>query len=102
MKLQSMKNSFSFFTYCVFCFTVIVIYSCKWSLQAGQDKSCTELQKWSKDVVNHFWYVCKTANNMDEFMVCNVFKKKSYNVKTQRIILIHFVNEFNTLWLFCK
>eukprot|EP00105_Crassostrea_gigas_P017838 XP_011435768.1 PREDICTED: uncharacterized protein LOC105334131 [Crassostrea gigas] len=44
-------------------------------LAAGQDKSCTELQKWSKDVVNHFWYVCKAANNMDEFMVCNVFKK---------------------------
>nr|XP_034315406.1 LOW QUALITY PROTEIN: uncharacterized protein LOC105340464 [Crassostrea gigas] len=36
-------------------------------LSAGQEKNCKELQKWSKDVVNHFWYVCK-ADNMDEFL----------------------------------
>lgn len=37
--------------------------------QAGQDKNCRELQKWSKDIVNHFWYTCKIANDLDEFMV---------------------------------
>lgn len=84
------------------CCFVSVIYSCKWFLHAGQDKSCTKLQKWSKDIVNHFWYACKTANSMDEFMVCIMYLKKSFNVKTQRIILIHLVNAFNILRLFCK
>ena len=35
---------------------------------AGQEKIAEMVERlW----VNHFWYVCKTANNMDEFMVCN-------------------------------
>ncbi|XP_061191774.1 uncharacterized protein LOC133200021 [Saccostrea echinata] len=37
-------------------------------ISAGQEKSCKDLQKWSKDIVNHFWYICKTANILDEFM----------------------------------
>lgn len=37
-------------------------------IAAGQDKNCRELQKWSKDIVNHFWYTCKIANDLDEFM----------------------------------
>ncbi|XP_022339797.1 uncharacterized protein LOC111134747 [Crassostrea virginica] len=37
-------------------------------ISAGQEKNCRELQTWSKDIVNHFWYTCKTADNLDEFM----------------------------------
>uniref|UniRef100_A0A8W8M4P9 Uncharacterized protein n=1 Tax=Magallana gigas TaxID=29159 RepID=A0A8W8M4P9_MAGGI len=37
-------------------------------ISAGQDKNCRELLKWSKDIVNHFWYTCKIANDLDEFM----------------------------------
>lgn len=105
MKLQSMKNSFSFFICCVFCCTVSVIYSCKCFLQAGQDKSCTELQKWSKDIVNHFWYVCKTANSMDEFMVSNVFKKTKelywYILLMRLILCVYSVNENKCIFLKC-
>uniref|UniRef100_A0A8W8NTY8 Uncharacterized protein n=1 Tax=Magallana gigas TaxID=29159 RepID=A0A8W8NTY8_MAGGI len=47
----------------------------KW---AGQDKNCRELQKWSKDIVNHFWYTCKIANDLDEFMgIWAVYRARS-------------------------
>uniref|UniRef100_A0A8W8LWK6 Uncharacterized protein n=1 Tax=Magallana gigas TaxID=29159 RepID=A0A8W8LWK6_MAGGI len=51
---------------------------------AEQDKSCTKLQKWSKDIVNHFWYACKTANSMDEFMnrKCQDISGKSQDILT--------------------
>lgn len=47
-------------------FEILIFY---FTSQAGQDKNCRELQKWSKDIVNHFWYTCKIANDLDEFMV---------------------------------
>lgn len=50
--------------------SLIFLKSGDFNLQAGQEKNCRELQTWSKDIVNHFWYTCKTADNLDEFMVC--------------------------------
>ncbi|XP_014670470.1 PREDICTED: uncharacterized protein LOC106811400 [Priapulus caudatus] len=37
-------------------------------LAAGQQKGCAALQEWSKDIVNHFWFVCQTAQSYDEFV----------------------------------
>ncbi|XP_069107077.1 uncharacterized protein [Argopecten irradians] len=37
-------------------------------IAAGQDKQCRPLQKWSRHVVNHFWYVCQNASTKDEFI----------------------------------
>ncbi|CAM4574040.1 unnamed protein product [Leuciscus chuanchicus] len=34
---------------------------------AGQQRGCTILQMWSKDICNHFWYCCKTADTCEDF-----------------------------------
>ncbi|CAH1243083.1 Hypp7037 [Branchiostoma lanceolatum] len=34
---------------------------------AGQEKSCTDLKQWTRDVVNHFWWCCKKAKTYEEF-----------------------------------
>ncbi|XP_073711935.1 uncharacterized protein [Misgurnus anguillicaudatus] len=34
---------------------------------AGQQKDCTILQSWNKDICNHFWYCCKVADTYDDF-----------------------------------
>ncbi|XP_065133775.1 uncharacterized protein [Paramisgurnus dabryanus] len=34
---------------------------------AGQQRGCTILQMWSKDICNHFWYCCKTADTYEDF-----------------------------------
>lgn len=36
---------------------------------AGQNKECRELLEWSRDIVNHFWYSCSYATDVDSFMV---------------------------------
>ncbi|KAK3108054.1 hypothetical protein FSP39_000283 [Pinctada imbricata] len=38
--------------------------------EAGQEKTCKDLQQWNQDIVNHFWHCCKTANTYEEFLVC--------------------------------
>ncbi|XP_062379106.1 uncharacterized protein LOC134067711 isoform X2 [Sardina pilchardus] len=35
---------------------------------AGQQKGCSDLLTWSKDVCNHFWHCCKTTSCYEEFM----------------------------------
>ncbi|XP_052395616.1 uncharacterized protein LOC127943302 [Carassius gibelio] len=35
---------------------------------AGQQKGCAILQMWNKDICNHFWYCCKTADTYEEFI----------------------------------
>ncbi|XP_035671511.1 uncharacterized protein LOC118412627 [Branchiostoma floridae] len=37
-------------------------------VKAGDEKGCTDLKPWSKDIVNHFWHACKKANTYEEFM----------------------------------
>uniref|UniRef100_A0A672JA34 Uncharacterized protein n=1 Tax=Salarias fasciatus TaxID=181472 RepID=A0A672JA34_SALFA len=39
---------------------------------AGQVKGQTEILPWLKDIVNHFWFCCKEAQNMERFMVCTL------------------------------
>ncbi|XP_013884308.1 uncharacterized protein LOC106532736, partial [Austrofundulus limnaeus] len=34
---------------------------------AGQQRGCSILLQWNKDICNHFWFCCKTAENYDEF-----------------------------------
>lgn len=34
---------------------------------AGQLWGCSILLQWNKDICNHFWYCCKTAENYDDF-----------------------------------
>ncbi|XP_059917444.1 uncharacterized protein LOC132464840 [Gadus macrocephalus] len=34
---------------------------------AGLRKGCSILLTWSKEICNHFWYCCKTAQNIDQF-----------------------------------
>ncbi|KAI4820799.1 hypothetical protein KUCAC02_028766 [Chaenocephalus aceratus] len=36
-------------------------------LTAGQQKGCSILQMWNKDICNHFWYCCKTAHHYEDF-----------------------------------
>ncbi|XP_065109924.1 uncharacterized protein [Paramisgurnus dabryanus] len=36
-------------------------------LAASQQKQCSILLLWSKDICNHFWYCCKMADNYDTF-----------------------------------
>ncbi|KAK5876300.1 hypothetical protein CesoFtcFv8_025667 [Champsocephalus esox] len=36
-------------------------------LTAGQQKGCSILQMWNKDICNHFWYCCKTADHYEDF-----------------------------------
>ena len=36
---------------------------------AGQNKECRGLLEWSRDVINHFWYSCSCATDVDSFMV---------------------------------
>lgn len=42
-------------------------------IQAGQQKGCAILQMWNKDICNHFWYCCKTADTYEEFIVSIFF-----------------------------
>ncbi|KAK0142690.1 hypothetical protein N1851_019380 [Merluccius polli] len=35
--------------------------------KAGQQKGCSILLIWSKDICNHFWFCCKMAATYDEF-----------------------------------
>ncbi|XP_059400179.1 uncharacterized protein LOC132131987 [Carassius carassius] len=35
---------------------------------AGQQKGCAILQMWNKDICNHFWDCCKTADTYEEFI----------------------------------
>ncbi|XP_062581910.1 uncharacterized protein LOC134243692 [Saccostrea cucullata] len=35
---------------------------------AGQAKECRSLIDWSKDIVNHFWYTCSSATDVDSFL----------------------------------
>nr|XP_022301675.1 uncharacterized protein LOC111109742 [Crassostrea virginica] len=35
---------------------------------AGQNKECRGLLEWSRDVINHFWYSCSCATDVDSFM----------------------------------
>jgi len=37
--------------------------------QAAQVKELSVLLLWLKDIVNHFWWCCKTAESYDEFLV---------------------------------
>ncbi|KAM4584545.1 uncharacterized protein PAE49_004061 isoform 2-T2 [Odontesthes bonariensis] len=34
---------------------------------AGQQKGCSILLQWSKDICNHFWFCCKSVDSYDEF-----------------------------------
>ncbi|KAK7877301.1 hypothetical protein WMY93_031993 [Mugilogobius chulae] len=43
-------------------------------LQAGRTKECSLLLRWARDITNHFWYCCKTAETYEEFMVCCVLQ----------------------------
>lgn len=38
-------------------------------LQAGQQRGCKELLNWTKDICNHFWHCCKSAETYEEFFV---------------------------------
>uniref|UniRef100_A0A8W8NY15 Uncharacterized protein n=1 Tax=Magallana gigas TaxID=29159 RepID=A0A8W8NY15_MAGGI len=73
------------------CSTVIgeVVRHGHCTLLAGQEKNCKELQKWSKDEVNHFWYVCKAANNMDEFL--GMWAGGSCHTVTVVSVLMHMI-----------
>ncbi|XP_078031471.1 uncharacterized protein LOC144467044 isoform X1 [Epinephelus lanceolatus] len=35
---------------------------------AGQHKGCEELLDWTRDICNHFWHCCKSADTYDEFI----------------------------------
>ena len=37
--------------------------------QAAQVKELSVLLLWLKDIVNHFWWCCKTADSYEEFLV---------------------------------
>ncbi|XP_077978404.1 uncharacterized protein LOC144433886 [Glandiceps talaboti] len=37
-------------------------------IKAGQNKECKPLLKWSRHIVNHFWYCCKKATTYEEFL----------------------------------
>lgn len=38
------------------------------SKNAGQQKDCSLLLDWNKDICNHFWHCCKVSGNYEEFM----------------------------------
>ncbi|KAK1874899.1 tRNA (uracil-5-)-methyltransferase like A [Dissostichus eleginoides] len=38
-------------------------------LTAGQQKGCSILEMWNKDICNHFWYCCKTADHYEDFFI---------------------------------
>lgn len=42
--------------------------------KAGQLSGQKILLKWTKDIVNHFWFCCKTAETDGHFRVSNTFK----------------------------
>ncbi|KAK5909301.1 hypothetical protein CesoFtcFv8_003245 [Champsocephalus esox] len=35
-------------------------------LTAGQQKRCSIIQMWNKDICNHFWYCCKTSHHYED------------------------------------
>ncbi|KAI8519210.1 hypothetical protein Bbelb_024670 [Branchiostoma belcheri] len=37
--------------------------------EAGQEKSCTDLKQWTRDIINHFWWCCNKASTFGEFFV---------------------------------
>ena len=34
--------------------------------KVGKNKSCENLQKWTKSIPNHFWFACATCNGDEE------------------------------------
>lgn len=46
--------------------------------KAGKVKGQSLLLHWLRDIVNHFWWCCKTAETFQQFLVSrrNVIKKK--------------------------
>ncbi|XP_014666614.1 PREDICTED: uncharacterized protein LOC106808411 [Priapulus caudatus] len=50
-------------------------------ISAGQQKGCESLQKWARDIINHFWFTCQKAQTYAEFL--NIW----------RSVLNHVVNE---------
>uniref|UniRef100_UPI0037E704BE uncharacterized protein n=1 Tax=Semicossyphus pulcher TaxID=241346 RepID=UPI0037E704BE len=36
-------------------------------VKARKQRGCTIIQMWSKDICNHFWYCCKTADTYEDF-----------------------------------
>ncbi|KAI8509538.1 hypothetical protein Bbelb_133860 [Branchiostoma belcheri] len=38
-------------------------------IAAGQEKSCTDLKQWTRDIINHFWWCCNKASTFGEFIV---------------------------------
>ncbi|XP_035679337.1 uncharacterized protein LOC118417746 [Branchiostoma floridae] len=38
-------------------------------VKAGGEKGGKDLLPWTRDIVRHFWYCCKHANNYEEFIV---------------------------------
>jgi hypothetical protein len=41
----------------------------------AQKKSDAVLGKWTKDIVNHFWFACKEASTYEQFVVCIIISK---------------------------
>nr|XP_034319558.1 uncharacterized protein LOC117687331 [Crassostrea gigas] len=37
-------------------------------IKAGQSKECRELLDWNTDIINHFWFSCCSATDLDNFM----------------------------------
>ena len=36
--------------------------------QVGKNKSCENLQKWTKSISNHFWWACATCKGGEELL----------------------------------
>uniref|UniRef100_A0A8C5FP91 THAP-type domain-containing protein n=1 Tax=Gadus morhua TaxID=8049 RepID=A0A8C5FP91_GADMO len=43
------------------------------SLMSKCKKACTDLKQWTRDIINHFWWVCERANTYKEFIVSTEF-----------------------------
>ncbi|XP_066305016.1 uncharacterized protein [Branchiostoma lanceolatum] len=37
-------------------------------LAAGQEKGCTDLKQWTRDIINHFWWCCNKTNTYEDFI----------------------------------
>lgn len=51
--------------------------------QAGQLKVMSKITSWSQNIVNHFWYSCRTCNGD-----LTTLKVASYNIGVLRIATI--------------
>ena len=57
-------------------------------VQAGQQKSCSILLQWDRDICNHFWYYCKIAGTYYEFLVSTQLYTQSW---VYNLLVLHSV-----------